>query len=171
MMAIRCPECQQLLRLTDNFAGKRVRCSACKHDFVVPEDSPQSEEPLDVVLAEPDPVEEDFREQEKVPTRRPRRRRIRKSGGPQVDVVSTVLPLILGLGAIACVCAPIVSAALGWFAITQADAAITNLVEGPGADLAEKQLQLARLLGQIGIGLSFAMLALYAIGAILRATH
>jgi hypothetical protein len=31
MRAIRCSECQKLLRLTDSFAGKRVRCSASKH--------------------------------------------------------------------------------------------------------------------------------------------
>lgn len=35
-MQTKCPGCEKILRLPDNAGGKRIKCSACNHAFIIP---------------------------------------------------------------------------------------------------------------------------------------
>jgi hypothetical protein len=54
MPEMKCPKCSQRLKLPEDAAGKRVKCSACEHSFVV--DGLQAMQSQEVVDLRPDPA-------------------------------------------------------------------------------------------------------------------
>ncbi len=43
-MQTKCPGCEKILRLPDNAGGKRIKCPACNHAFVIPLENQEREE-------------------------------------------------------------------------------------------------------------------------------
>jgi predicted Zn finger-like uncharacterized protein len=157
MPVIQCPDCGKSLKVSDNVAGKRVRCPGCQNPFVAP-DAPVVE------------LVEEEEEEERVTTRpaadrrpkarrndeeeedRPRRRRPRNEDREDISVSS--VPLIYGIGACLLSCIPIIGFALGGLAFSKANAEMDTLPGSKRAHAARKQLQLAKTLGIVGMCLS-----------------
>lgn len=171
MPVIKCPDCGKSLKVSDNIAGKRVRCPGCKNPFVVPEDAPvlelvdEEEEQEERVTTRPRreaartppvrrPRDEDDEEEEddEDRPRRPRRRRLKS------DISVSSAPLVYGILSCLLSCAPLIGFILGSLALSKSNAELDSLPGGKRARAAQKQLQLAKILGVVGMCLSFVML-------------
>jgi predicted Zn finger-like uncharacterized protein len=165
MPVVECPDCGKSLKVSDDIAGKRVRCPGCKNPFVVPdalEVVEEEEELEEQVTARPrrkterrppsrrSRDEEDEEEDEDRP--RPRRRRPRDDDRDSVSFSSA--PLVFGILACLLSCAPLVGLALGLLAMNKANAELDRLPGGKRARAARKQLKLAKTLGIVGMCLS-----------------
>jgi hypothetical protein len=53
MPEMKCPKCSQRLKVPEEAAGKRVKCSSCEHSFVA--ESSQAVQPEEIVELPPDP--------------------------------------------------------------------------------------------------------------------
>lgn len=178
---IRCPACQKALRVREEIAGARVQCPACKHRFaMLAPDEPEEEEvgiqleeerPARRSRSEPEdedrprrrprlPEEEDEEEEEERP-RRPRRRK--RSLVREYSVSSA--PLVYGIFAILLSCIPIAGIALGVAARNKADTELAGIPDGNRYRGSRQQMELAKILGTVGICLG--ILSLVA-GIILR---
>jgi hypothetical protein len=93
---------------------------------------------------------------------RPAKRRRKRSAG---DAEAPSGPLILGILSCVFCCIPIVGAILGNMAKNKADEEIHRLPSGRRYEAADRQLQLARTLGTIGVCLSIFMMI---VGLIVR---
>jgi len=189
---VKCPECGRALKLGDEAAGKRVRCPACKHAFTVPTPEEEIEEIEEIEEeAEPEPEERPSKrsrrppredeEEEEPPRRRrasrdedeeeeeeedrPRPRKKKKKKARQVSAPSG--PLVWAIIACFCSCAPLIGFICGYLAMSKADAAMSDLPDGERSDSAYRQLQMARIIGIVGMCLSAVWLV---VGLILRVT-
>jgi len=167
MAAVECPKCGKSLKVNDSLAGKRVRCPGCKSPFVVP-DAPvvelvEEEEQEERVTTRPRRETErrpasrrprDEEEDDDEP-RRPRRRRPRDDDQDSVSFSSA--PLVYGILACLLSCSLVIGLYFGFKAIHTANAELDRLPGGKRARAARKQLQLAKTLGVVGMGLSGVM--------------
>jgi predicted Zn finger-like uncharacterized protein len=163
--SIQCPQCKKSLKVNDTALGKRVRCPACASTFL-------AVEPMDEVL---DVIAVDSEEEERRPSAsprrdaddeadeeaeegppRPRRKRRRREEGTSIS--PPILPLVFAALAILFSCAPIVGAALGVLAFNRASAALDDLPGGRRAQSARTLLNIAKIMGIVGICLSAVML-------------
>lgn len=184
MAVVKCPECGKSLKVSDNLAGKRVRCPGCKNPITVPApDAPVLElaedEEEEGVTAQPrrnaarsapprrsrddDEDEEDEEEEDDRPRRR--RRSVRR------DVSVSSGPLVYGILSCLLSCAPLIGAILGSLAIKNANEEMDRLPRGRAGDAGRKQLQLAKILGIVGICLSVLMLILAVVFNIATSKH
>lgn len=171
MAVVECPDCGKSLKVNDDLAGKRVRCPGCKKPFVVP-GAPvvelveeEDEEPEQRVTRQPRRETErrppsrrprDEEEDEDDEPRRPRRRRSRDDDEDSVSFSSA--PLVYGILACVLSCAPIIGFILGSMARNKANAEMDRLPRGRRGQAARKQLQLANILGIVGMCLSVVIL-------------
>jgi len=169
---VNCPQCHKALKLSDTSAGKRVRCSACKHPILVPAkaaDLEESEE--DVEEEEQRPVNSSRRasdeEENEAPRRprvsreedeeedRPRRPRRRRAA---VDAGGVpILPFVYAILACLFSCAPLVGLGLAYVAMTRADAALDELPGGKRYESARTSLKVAKIIAFVAMGLSAVM--------------
>jgi hypothetical protein len=164
------------LKVSDNIAGKRVRCPGCKNPFVVPEDAPvlelvdEEEEQEERVTARPRPATErrpkgrrDDDEEDDEEDERPRpRRRPRDSGS------YSKAPLVYGILSCLFSCWLVVGIYFGWKAVNGANEELDRLPGGKRFRDARKQLQLAKTIGVIGMCLSGVMCVVVTVWQILN---
>ena len=180
----KCPECLQPMKLSDAAAGKRARCPGCKHVFVAPGGEEEPEVVECAVVEEPkrpakrpsrDEDDEDDRPRRKArrdeedddEEDRPRRRKRdddeedrpakRRRKRSERDASAPSGPLILGILSCVFCCMPLIGAILGNMAKNKADDEMNRLPSGRRYEAAHRQMQTARLLGNIGVGLSVLM--------------
>ena len=151
---VKCPECRKTLKLSDEAAGKRVRCPGCKQSFVAPAPDEPEEEVEEAVSAEEPPLrrprcgrDEDEEDD------RPRRRK----GRPR-DIAAPMLPMVYGVLSCLFSCAMPVGFALGALALAKANQAMNDLPDSRRAEAAERSLRIAKILGVIGMCLSTVLL-------------
>jgi predicted Zn finger-like uncharacterized protein len=116
------------------------------------EDEEEDERPARRSRRARDEEDEDDEEEER--PRRPRRRRRRGSGG---DASAGTGPLVMGILSIVFCCFPIVGVILGGLAMSRANTAMANLPGSSRFDAARGRLQVAKILGIIGMVLSIGM--------------
>jgi len=185
---IKCPGCDRALMLDDSFIGKRARCPACRHVFVVPfpaDDTPITIVPVADTAGADQSVEDeqrpikrrrrDFEEEEeearprRSDLRRPRRTRDRDDSDRLHAVAPSNAPMIFAILALLCSCAPIIGFTLGYFAMTKADDEMYRLPWKRRYRYARNQAKIAKILGIVGMCLSFVFLVLGIILTVNRA--
>lgn len=112
--------------------------------------------------------EEEEDEEEECPRRKRRRPRPKDYDS---DVQPSSAPLVLGILSIVFCCIPIVGFILGRFAMTKADEEMEQLPGGKRYRGAQKQMQVARVLGTIGMSLSVVLFVVAVVLQIMEHFH
>ena len=178
MAVIQCPECGKSLKVSDTFAGKRVRCPVCQKPFVVPDaadEVEEVEEVEEVQEAHPakrprrDADEDEDRRRPVVPVRKRKSVRAVRAGDAHATRIEmkSFPPASAGLRhpIVLPLCAQLIGFILGRVAMSKAEAEMARLPGGKRYRNAHKSLQLAKTIGVVGMCLSGVFLI---VGVVLR---
>jgi hypothetical protein len=152
--------CGTRLKVKDQLAGKKIKCPSCQAVLLVPvsdarsqyqiEDDPlpakrQSKRKVSREQDDNENLDHDGHEDDDQPRRR-RRRRVKQ-------VATPILPLVYGVLSVLCPCL-LAGGALGGLAVARANFALGELPDGASGRTARRNMQIARILGIVGICLS-----------------
>jgi predicted Zn finger-like uncharacterized protein len=99
---IRCPECKASYRVSDETAGKTIRCKECDARVAVPEDGRDAQAAVTAAEAEPRPSRRRSREDDDADEPRQSRKRAGK-GGSNTMTILLVIGGILGVSCFLCI--------------------------------------------------------------------
>ncbi len=136
---VQCPECEKQLRLRDEHAGKKIKCTGCGHRFLAASENDNEDD--SIALAD----EQESPKRKKRPKRHSdddRPRDVRQTPTPMVPMILSIFSLLLP-------CGPL-GVALSGVAYRRIQNALAELPEGKRSTTARRNLRIGITLCTIG---------------------